>query len=251
VLQSGSRGVLLSSTLPVVSSFLQDLQDRGAGYDDANALAQTGGGKWALNALATAAFGCPATDHHGLPGRPATLAQLPAITVWKHLSHLQKLALLYMVLLLPGVVGQQALLPTHQDSKLWLIKTKIGSEREAVVQLLSKHYALMRQGAPLLIKSAISIDHIKVGGWRRGVDGGGAGVKEAWARLPGRTAAHMCGEPGLGTAIAAGLLTSCHPPPAVLCAAYAFIVSLLAQVSPSAMKRDLLSTTPASRGPSM
>jgi hypothetical protein len=70
---------------------------------------------------------------------------------------------------LAGVVGQQALLPTHQDTKLWLVKTRDGSEREAVVQLLSKHYVLMRQGAPLLIKSAISIDHIKVCVLREGM----------------------------------------------------------------------------------
>ncbi|KAL6761443.1 global transcription factor [Haematococcus lacustris] len=60
-----------------------------------------------------------------------------------------------------GIVGQQALQPTPNDPKLWLIKTRPGCERELVVQLLSKHYSMSRQGGGLLIKSAVALDHLK------------------------------------------------------------------------------------------
>ncbi len=60
-----------------------------------------------------------------------------------------------------GAVGQQGLLPTHADPKLWICETRTGEEREAVVKLLQKAVNLAAQGRPLLIKSAFTQDHLK------------------------------------------------------------------------------------------
>ncbi|EFJ43471.1 hypothetical protein VOLCADRAFT_106802 [Volvox carteri f. nagariensis] len=59
-----------------------------------------------------------------------------------------------------GVVGQQGLLPTPNDPKLWLVTCKAGHEREAVVQLLQKSYTMAERGAPLRILSAVALDHL-------------------------------------------------------------------------------------------
>ncbi|GIL82005.1 hypothetical protein Vretimale_1566 [Volvox reticuliferus] len=59
-----------------------------------------------------------------------------------------------------GVVGQQGLLPTPNDPKLWLVTCKVGHEREAVVQLLQKSYTLAERGTPLRILSAVALDHL-------------------------------------------------------------------------------------------
>ncbi len=61
-----------------------------------------------------------------------------------------------------GAVGQQAMQPTVNDPKLWLIQCRPGHERELVTQLLQKYYTMGQQGTPLLIKSAITLDHLKV-----------------------------------------------------------------------------------------
>lgn len=61
-----------------------------------------------------------------------------------------------------GAVGQQALLPTVNDPKLWILNCRPGHEREAAVQLLQKHYTMKRAGNPLLIKSVVALDHLKV-----------------------------------------------------------------------------------------
>ncbi len=63
-----------------------------------------------------------------------------------------------------GTVGQQGLLPTHADPKLWIVETRTGEEREAVVKLLQKAVTLGGQGRPLLIKSAFTQDHLKARG---------------------------------------------------------------------------------------
>lgn len=39
---------------------------------------------------------------------------------------------------------------------------RIGSEREAAMQLLRKFYKAAEAGKPLLIKSAAALDHVKV-----------------------------------------------------------------------------------------
>ena len=76
-------------------------------------------------------------------------------------------------------VGQQALMPTNADAKLWVVRCGEGQEREAVVCLLQKCYDLGRRGTPLLIKAVFCQDHLKVGGWGGwggwGWDGAGAG----------------------------------------------------------------------------
>lgn len=63
-----------------------------------------------------------------------------------------------------GAVGQQAMLPTVNDPKLWMVKCRSGCEREACVQLLQKQYAMQDKGTPLLIKSAFALDHLRVRG---------------------------------------------------------------------------------------
>lgn len=63
-----------------------------------------------------------------------------------------------------GAVGQQAMLPTVNDPKLWMVKARAGHEREACVQLLQKSYNLQRKGTPILIKSVFALDHLKVRG---------------------------------------------------------------------------------------
>ncbi len=62
-----------------------------------------------------------------------------------------------------GMVGQQGLLPTPNDPKLWLVTCKAGHEREAVVQLLQKSYTMAERGTPLSIMSAVALDHLPVG----------------------------------------------------------------------------------------
>ena len=63
-----------------------------------------------------------------------------------------------------GAVGQQALMPTATDPKLWVVRCGEGSEREAVVCLLQKCYDLAKKGTPLLIKAVFCQDHLKVRG---------------------------------------------------------------------------------------
>ncbi|BBN10641.1 transcription elongation factor SPT5 [Marchantia polymorpha subsp. ruderalis] len=58
-------------------------------------------------------------------------------------------------------VEQQALLPSVRDPKLWMVKCQIGHEREASICLMQKFMDMDMQGKPLLIKSAIALDHLK------------------------------------------------------------------------------------------
>ncbi|EFN50704.1 hypothetical protein CHLNCDRAFT_142577 [Chlorella variabilis] len=64
-------------------------------------------------------------------------------------------------------VGQQALMPTPTDPKLWVVRCGEGQEREAVTSLLQKCYDLARKGSPLLIKAVFCQDHLKAGSWVR------------------------------------------------------------------------------------
>lgn len=59
-------------------------------------------------------------------------------------------------------VGQQALMPTATDPKLWVVQCGEGQEREAVVCLLQKCYDYAKKGTPLLIKAVFCQDHLKV-----------------------------------------------------------------------------------------
>mmetsp|Transcript_6930 Transcript_6930/g.23018 ORF Transcript_6930/g.23018 Transcript_6930/m.23018 type:complete len:1237 (+) Transcript_6930:184-3894(+) len=56
---------------------------------------------------------------------------------------------------------QQRELPTVKDPKLWMVTCKIGRERELVMSLMAKYIAMQEAGEPLLIKSAITQDHLK------------------------------------------------------------------------------------------
>lgn len=63
-----------------------------------------------------------------------------------------------------SMVGQQGLLPTAHDPKLWLVECITGSEREAVLSLMKKARAMAAKGTPLEIKSVFCQDHLKVWG---------------------------------------------------------------------------------------
>ncbi len=65
-----------------------------------------------------------------------------------------------------GYVEQQAMLPTINDPKLWLIHCRPGHERELCTQLLQKYYSRYRENAPLSIKSAVCLDHLKASSTR-------------------------------------------------------------------------------------
>jgi Early transcription elongation factor of RNA pol II, NGN section len=65
-------------------------------------------------------------------------------------------------------VGQQGLLPTKSDARLWAVQCRPGCEREAVVCLLQKAVEFAARNerlgmGALGIKSAFAHDHIKVG----------------------------------------------------------------------------------------
>ena len=67
-----------------------------------------------------------------------------------------------------GLVGQQGLLPTKSDARLWAVQCRPGCEREAVVCLLQKAVEFAARNerlgmGALGIKSAFAHDHIKVG----------------------------------------------------------------------------------------
>lgn len=61
-----------------------------------------------------------------------------------------------------SVVGQQGLLPTPHDPKLWMVTCRPGAEREASVQLMQKYTTMYNAGTPLRIMSVIVLDHVKV-----------------------------------------------------------------------------------------
>lgn len=61
-----------------------------------------------------------------------------------------------------GEVGQQGLLPTLNDPKLWIVTCRPGRAREACAQLLQKYYTMHATATPLRIKSAFALDHLKV-----------------------------------------------------------------------------------------
>eukprot|EP00883_Tetradesmus_obliquus_P007302 jgi/Sobl393_1/17906/SZX61442.1 len=58
-------------------------------------------------------------------------------------------------------VGQQGLQPTKEDPGLFIVTCRLGSEREACMQLLQKCYNMAERGTPLAIKSAVCLDHLK------------------------------------------------------------------------------------------
>ena len=61
-----------------------------------------------------------------------------------------------------GTVGQQGLLPRHADPKLWVMETRSGEEREAVVKLMQKAVTMAAAGTPLAITSVFAQDHLRV-----------------------------------------------------------------------------------------
>ena len=67
-------------------------------------------------------------------------------------------------------MGQQGLLPRHADPKLWVMETRSGEEREAVVKLMQKAVTMAAAGTPLAITSVFAQDHLRVraGCWVQG-----------------------------------------------------------------------------------
>jgi transcription elongation factor SPT5 len=62
----------------------------------------------------------------------------------------------------PTEVDQQARLPSVRDPKLYLVKVKLGKERETVICLMQKAKSMLEPGmTPLDILSAASQDHLK------------------------------------------------------------------------------------------
>ena len=59
-------------------------------------------------------------------------------------------------------MGQQGLLPRHADPKLWVMETRSGEEREAVVKLMQKAVTMAAAGTPLAITSVFAQDHLRV-----------------------------------------------------------------------------------------
>ena len=57
--------------------------------------------------------------------------------------------------------NQQSLVPTQLDPKLWVVQCRLGFERQLCLQLLNKYRTFRGKGTPLLIKSAVSLDHLK------------------------------------------------------------------------------------------
>eukprot|EP00898_Chlorokybus_atmophyticus_P002859 jgi/Chlat1/3574/Chrsp234S03564 len=58
-------------------------------------------------------------------------------------------------------VEQQGLFPSVKDPKLWMVGCKTGHEREGAACLMQKFLDKAAAGEPLLIKSAIALDHLK------------------------------------------------------------------------------------------
>jgi transcription elongation factor SPT5 len=58
-------------------------------------------------------------------------------------------------------VEQQALLPSVKDPKLWMVKCLLGHEREAAICMMQKYIDCEAQNQPMLIKSAVALDHLK------------------------------------------------------------------------------------------
>lgn len=58
-------------------------------------------------------------------------------------------------------ITQQALIPTVKDPNLWMVKCKIGEEKQTVLQLMRKVIAFRSTEEPLLIKSAVAPEGIK------------------------------------------------------------------------------------------
>ncbi|EME28587.1 RNA polymerase II transcription elongation factor SPT5 [Galdieria sulphuraria] len=58
-------------------------------------------------------------------------------------------------------IEQQGLLPTVQDPKLFLVKCRIGREKEAVICLLQKYYEYNQKKTPLDFFSAVAPEHLR------------------------------------------------------------------------------------------
>lgn len=58
-------------------------------------------------------------------------------------------------------ITQQALMPGVKDPNLWMVKCKIGEEKQTVLQLMRKFIAFKNSDDPLLIKSVVAPEGIK------------------------------------------------------------------------------------------
>jgi len=58
-------------------------------------------------------------------------------------------------------IEQQGLLPTVQDPKLFLVKCRVGREKEAVICLAQKYYEYQQKNNPLDFFSAVAPEHLR------------------------------------------------------------------------------------------
>ncbi|XP_071486255.1 transcription elongation factor SPT5-like [Diadema antillarum] len=62
---------------------------------------------------------------------------------------------------LPDSITQQGLLPGVKDPNLWMVKCRIGEEKETAIQLMRKFIAYQNQEEPLQIKSVVAVEGLK------------------------------------------------------------------------------------------
>lgn len=60
-----------------------------------------------------------------------------------------------------SAIGQQSLLPTIRDTKLWVMQCRPGMEREIAICMMQKFWNMMDRRQPLPIKSVFFQDHLK------------------------------------------------------------------------------------------
>ncbi|KAK1869120.1 hypothetical protein I4F81_011602 [Pyropia yezoensis] len=60
-----------------------------------------------------------------------------------------------------GAVGQASLQPTIRDPKLYRVSCLAGREKEGVICLMQKHFAMAAKGTPLAISGAVAPEHLK------------------------------------------------------------------------------------------
>merc|ERR1719410_1487444 len=58
-------------------------------------------------------------------------------------------------------ITQQTLLPEVKDPNLWMVKCRIGEEKQTVLQLMRKMIAYQHEEEPLQIRSVVAPEHVK------------------------------------------------------------------------------------------
>ena len=58
-------------------------------------------------------------------------------------------------------ITQQTLLPEVKDPNLWMVKCRLGEEKQTVLQLMRKMIAYQHEEEPLQIRSVVAPEHVK------------------------------------------------------------------------------------------